>query len=281
MTGALDAARDVTGTAGHLTLTLPAAVTEALLTRVPAAFHGGINDVLLTGLALAVADWCRRQPGRDAGRGGGLGVAAMRCCWMSRATAARRCSADVDLSRTVGWFTSLLPGAARCRRGSILRRRCAAGRALGRALKTIKEQLRAVPREGAGLWAAALSQRARRRRRSRALPAPQLGVQLSGALCGRRRSADWSAAAEDGGRLGGGDPAMPLAHAIEVDALTLDGAAGPELVANWSFAPALLTEAAVRELAERWFRALTALVRACRAGRAPAVAARAICRWLR
>ena len=38
------------GTAGHLTLTLPAAVTDALLTRVPAAFHGGINDVLLTGL---------------------------------------------------------------------------------------------------------------------------------------------------------------------------------------------------------------------------------------
>ena len=49
------------GTAGHLTLTLPAAVTEALLTRVPAAFHGGIDDVLLTGLALAVADWCRRH----------------------------------------------------------------------------------------------------------------------------------------------------------------------------------------------------------------------------
>ena len=38
------------GTAGHLTLTLPSAVTEALLTRVPAAFHGGIDDVLLTGL---------------------------------------------------------------------------------------------------------------------------------------------------------------------------------------------------------------------------------------
>ena len=49
------------GTAGHLTLTLPSAVTDALLTRVPAAFHGGIDDVLLTGLALAVADWCRRH----------------------------------------------------------------------------------------------------------------------------------------------------------------------------------------------------------------------------
>ena len=59
----LDASRDVNGTAGHLTLTLPASVTEALLTRVPAAFHGGINDVLLSGLVLAVADWCRAAQG--------------------------------------------------------------------------------------------------------------------------------------------------------------------------------------------------------------------------
>src|SRR5204863_9878567 len=57
----LDPGRDTLGTAGHLTLTLPATVTDALLTRVPAVFHGGIDDVLLTGLALAVADWCRRH----------------------------------------------------------------------------------------------------------------------------------------------------------------------------------------------------------------------------
>src|SRR2546428_152874 len=56
--GELDPGRDVSGSAGQLTLTLPAAVTEALLTRVAAAFHGGINDVLLTGLVVAVADWC-------------------------------------------------------------------------------------------------------------------------------------------------------------------------------------------------------------------------------
>ena len=46
---------------GQLTLTLPAAMTGALLTRVPAAFHAGINDVLLTGLVVAVAQWCRRR----------------------------------------------------------------------------------------------------------------------------------------------------------------------------------------------------------------------------
>ena len=57
----LDPVRDVLGTAGHLTMSLPAEVTQALLTRVPAAFHGGIDDVLLGALSVAVADWCRRH----------------------------------------------------------------------------------------------------------------------------------------------------------------------------------------------------------------------------
>ena len=63
--GSLDPARDVVGTAGQLTLTLPASVTAPLLTRVSAAFHGGINEVLLTGLAVAIADWRRRHGRRE------------------------------------------------------------------------------------------------------------------------------------------------------------------------------------------------------------------------
>src|SRR5262249_59251900 len=61
--GCLERARDVAGRAGQLTLTLPGAVTGRLLTRVPAAFHGGINDVLLTALVVAIADWSRRRGG--------------------------------------------------------------------------------------------------------------------------------------------------------------------------------------------------------------------------
>ena len=146
----LDPARDTLGTAGHLTLTLPAAVTEALLTRVPAAFHGGIDDVLLTGLALAVADWCRRHvQGADSCRR--IMAAATRCCSISKAMAVRKVcvSGAVDLTRTVGWFTSLYP--VRLDPGLLdLEEALSGGPALGRALKTIKEQLRAVPGKGLG-----------------------------------------------------------------------------------------------------------------------------------
>ena len=144
----LDASRDLNGTAGRLTLTLPASVTEALLTRVPAAFHGGINDVLLTGLVLALADWRRAQ--------GGAGSHAALLDLEGHGREEEG-FAGVDLTRTVGWFTSLYP--VRLDPGAIdVAAALSGGAPLGRALKSIKEQLRAVPQKGSALRPLALSQ---------------------------------------------------------------------------------------------------------------------------
>ena len=118
-------------------------VTAALLTRVPAAFHGGINDVLLTGLALAVADWCRRR------RRGASAMARAAVLLDLEGHGREEMFADLDLSRTVGWFTSLFP--VRLDLGALdLEEALAGGAALGRALKSIKEQLRALPDNGLG-----------------------------------------------------------------------------------------------------------------------------------
>ena len=97
--GTLDPDRDTAATARHFTLTLPADITGPLLTRVPAAFHGRINDVLLTALVLAVADWRRRRGGEDSN------AVLLEVEGHGR----EEIFADVDLSRTVGWFTSLFP----------------------------------------------------------------------------------------------------------------------------------------------------------------------------
>ncbi|MFL5088048.1 MAG: condensation domain-containing protein, partial [Xanthobacteraceae bacterium] len=241
----LDPARDITGSAGHLTLTLPAAITEPLLTRVPAAFHGGINDVLLTGLVLAVADWCRR-------RGRGESNALL----LDLESHGREEIFDVDLSRTLGWFTTMFP--VRLDLGTRdLNDALAGGAALGRAVKDIKEQLRGMPNKGLGYGllrylnpqtASQLSEFA----------APQIGFNYLGRFAAPT-AADW-AEADDAPRLMGGDPAMPLAHCIDINAVTLDGADGAKLTATWSWASAIVTEEAVRELAERWFAALEALV---------------------
>ncbi|MGJ3561509.1 hypothetical protein ACR6C2_37680 [Streptomyces sp. INA 01156] len=77
----------------------PADRTEPLLADVPAAFHGGINDVLLTGLALAVAQWRHR---RGLGEDGAVLVDL-------EGHGREDVVGDVDLSRTVGWFTTVYP----------------------------------------------------------------------------------------------------------------------------------------------------------------------------
>ena len=51
------------------------------------------------------------------------------------------------------------------------------------------------------------------------------------------------------------------AHALEINALTLDGPGGPTLSATWSYAVGELAQADVEALAQGWFAALEALVR--------------------
>ena len=245
--GSLDRVRDVLGTAGRLTLTLPASVTGALLTRVPAAFHGSINDVLLTCLVVAIAHWSRRR-GQETSRAVLVDL---------EGHGREEPSAGVDLSRTVGWLTSLCP--VRLDIGAIdLDELLAGGAALGRALKLIKEQLRALADNGLGYGLLRYLNPETASQLS-GLAVPQIGFNYLGRLAAPA-AVDWAPAAE-AGMFGGGDPAMPLAHALEVNALALDGADGATLTAIWSFAPALLAEEAVRDLAERWFEVLTVLVR--------------------
>ena len=269
--GALDPARDISGTAGHLTLTLPAAVTGALLTRVPAAFHGGINDVLLTGLAVAVADWCRRRGTRQPDSAVLLDL---------EGHGREEIFADVDLSRTVGWFTSLFP--VRLDPGALdLDEALAGGPALGRALKTDQGAAARAARQWAWLWAAALSQPRRRRRSLRALPRRRSASTISGALRRRRRRTGRLRA--EAVRLAAA--AIPRcrsrmrsrstrSRSMMRDGATADGAAG-------SWAPALLSEAEVRDLARALVRGAGGAGAPCGAARRRRPHAHAICRWWR
>ncbi len=253
--GALDPKRDVAGTAGHLTLTLSSALTSALLTRVPAAFHGGINDVLLTGLALAVADWCRRHE-----RGFERHRPAMQCCWSWKAMAARRCSPDLDLSRTVGWYTSLFP--VRLDLGALdLEAALAGGAALGPGAQERQGTAARSAEQRSWLRLAALPQPARRRR---SLPATRRRRSASTiwAACRRRRCGGLGLCRRRRCGLAAAIQRCRLAHCIELNAHTLDAAEGAKFLCHLVVCAGLLIgEAAVRDLAQSWFRALEALAR--------------------
>jgi len=110
--------------ARSVTVSLTTAETEALLREVPDVYRTQINDVLLTAVTQTFADWT------------GAGSLLIDLEGHGR----EELFADVDLSRTVGWFTAMYP--------VVLKR--VSGDGPGALLKSVKEQLRDVPRRGIG-----------------------------------------------------------------------------------------------------------------------------------
>ncbi|WP_190858207.1 non-ribosomal peptide synthetase [Actinomadura sp. RB99] len=98
--------------------------TERLLHEVPSAYGTQINDVLLTALGIVLTGWSRSAALAVDVEGHGR----------------EDVGADIDVSRTVGWFTSVYP---------VVLHASAEGD-LGAALQRTKEDLRAVPRRGLG-----------------------------------------------------------------------------------------------------------------------------------
>ncbi|MFQ6313558.1 condensation domain-containing protein, partial [Lysobacter capsici] len=229
---ALDPLRDVGAACGHHSLSLPASVATPLLTALPARFHAGINDVLLSAFALALGDWRRRHTGQS----------CERVLLDLESHGRESAHSELDLSRTVGWFTSLYP--LRLDLDGINQAQAlGGGRELERALKRVKEQLRAVPDHGLG-YGALRCFNPDAARALAALPRPQVSFNYLGrfAVTGQAAGAqtasdhghgDWIAAAETPAPAGG--EALSIAHAIELNALTQDRDDGPEFVATWSW----------------------------------------------
>jgi len=233
--GDLDGKRDTYAGAGHLQVSLGAKVTGELLTSVPAVFHGRINDVLLSGLAMAVVEWKRER-----------GLGASRSVMVDLEGHGREeFMRGVDLSRTVGWFTTLFPVRLEVEEG------------IGKTVKGIKEELRRLPDNGAG-YGLLRYLNGETGAELRELEEPQIGFNYLGRFSAGG-GGEWGIAAESGALGGGTDPEMPLSHGLEVNAMTVEGPGGAQLVATWSWSPSLLGEGEVRHLAEGWFRALEEL----------------------
>jgi amino acid adenylation domain-containing protein/non-ribosomal peptide synthase protein (TIGR01720 family) len=115
---------NLVGSARTVAASLGEAETDALLRRVSAAYNTEINDLLLTALAQTFRDWIGDEALFVELEGHGR----------------EQLFEDLDLSRTVGWFTTRFP--------VWLSLEEAADDA--EAIKAVKEQLRAVPGRGLG-----------------------------------------------------------------------------------------------------------------------------------
>ncbi|WP_405021332.1 amino acid adenylation domain-containing protein [Kitasatospora sp. NBC_00070] len=241
-----DPARDTAARTRTLTTHPAGAATEALLSTVPAAFHAGVDDVLLTALALAVRS-LRAQRG-EAGDGVLIDL---------ESHGREQLTAELDLSRTVGWFTSLYPvlldpGPPDPRDPERLD-----AAVVDRAVKRVKEQLRAVPDHGIGYGVLRHLDPVAAARLAGA-PDPQIGFNYLGRYAAAGQGGDWEVL-PDGGAPAAQDRDMPVHHVLDINAHTEDGPAGPRLVVRWTWAAELLDRAEVGALADAFDRALRAL----------------------
>ncbi|MEU7628825.1 amino acid adenylation domain-containing protein [Nocardia sp. NPDC049220] len=240
----LDSAIDRTGVLRMIEREVSAEVTAALLTTLPGLFHGGVNDALLATLALALVRW------RDSAES----TALLRLEGHGRQ---EEVVPGADLSRTIGWFTSIYPVRLTLT-GIDVDDALAGGPGMGAAIRAVKHQLLAVPDKGIGFGLL---------RYLNPVTAQQLPERLPGRISfnylGRYSTGDIPAGLEGLGWLPTDElgelhaaehSEVPLQSAIDVNAVVI----GDRLQASFGFPSTLLTQEQVAELADLWIETLHA-----------------------
>ncbi|WP_353931425.1 amino acid adenylation domain-containing protein [Okeanomitos corallinicola TIOX110] len=109
-----------------VSVSLTADETTSLLQEVPTAYKTQINDILLTALVLVLSKWTNSKSVIFNLEGHGR----------------EDIIEGVDLSRTIGWFTTLFPVVLKLETTKINN--------LENVIKSVKEQLRSIPNKGIG-----------------------------------------------------------------------------------------------------------------------------------
>ncbi len=207
--------------------------TQALLSEVPQAYHTHINEVLLTALVQAFARWT------------GTPSLLLHLEGHGREDLFE----EVDLSRTVGWFTSLVP----------LVLSLDGNPGPGAALKYIKESLRRVPQGGISFGLLRyLSQEETIKERLAVLPQPQVSFNYAGRSVGELAEGGFFASTvESPGATHSPQGQRP--HVLEINSRIEEG----QLYLGWTYSQNLHRRSTIEELAHGYLAALQALIRHC------------------
>jgi amino acid adenylation domain-containing protein/FkbH-like protein/non-ribosomal peptide synthase protein (TIGR01720 family) len=235
-------AENTEGSSHTIEVSLGLEETQLLIQQVPAAYNTQINDFLLTALARA---W---------GQCTGNDVLFTNLEGHGR----ENIFDDVDLSRTVGWFTSIFPVRLELpETGSSWNP--------GEALKSVKEQLRKIPQRGVGYGILRyLTPDADLVSRPEAPMVFNYLGQFDQVLAGskmfrmaRESSGPWHS------------PIQRRRYLLEINSLVIDGS----LKLWWTYNQSFYSESEVRQLADEFMVALRELILHCQSpkvgGRTP------------
>ena len=215
-----------------LSVRLDEARTRQLLQQVPSAYRTQINDVLLTALARVICRWTGQPSTLVQLEGHGR----------------ETLFDDIDLSRTVGWFTSAYP----------LRLTPSSHLGQGASIKAIKEQLRHVPHKGLGYGVLRYLSDPVTGQALAALPEAPITFNYLGQF-------DQSFASDalfrplDEPTGIAHDPQAPLPNELSIDSQVYGG----ELVLRWTFSAERYQPQAIEALAQDYLAELESLIAHC------------------
>ncbi|MCF4968894.1 non-ribosomal peptide synthetase [Nostoc sp. CMAA1605] len=223
-------------TANSIFLCLSESETRALLHDVPKAYNTQINDVLLTALVLVLSKWTDSRSVLFNLEGHGR----------------EDIVDDVDLSRTVGWFTTIFPVLVEL----------PATEKLADVLKSVKEQLRAIPNKGIGYGLLRyLSQDPEIANQLQAFPQAQISFNYLGQFDQQVNTSSWmQPASESAVKMHGLQNNRP--YLLEIDSII----AGEQLRIEWTYSTNLHQHGTIENLAQEFVKTLQQLIAHCASG---------------
>ena len=214
---------------------LSQAHTRQLLQSAPAAYRTQINDLLLTALARGVQRWSGQSE----------------VLVQLESHGREELFDDIDLTRSVGWFTSLYPV------------RLTPQTELDNSIKTIKEQLRAVPDKGIGYGALRYLGDAAIREQLQALAQPRITFNYLGQFDGSFDGDNGALFAPSGDPVGEEkSPDTPLGNWLTLNSQIYDN----RLNMAWTFSHDMFSETQIEQLAQYCREELEQLIEHCSSG---------------
>jgi amino acid adenylation domain-containing protein/non-ribosomal peptide synthase protein (TIGR01720 family) len=230
--GAGASAANIEGKAKKVTVALDVDETRALLQSVPAVYNTQINDVLLTALARAWTKWTGSRMLYTNLEGHGR----------------ENLFEDADVSRTVGWFTSIFPVRLELNDSG-------ENWKPGEALKSVKEQMRRIPQRGVG-YGILRYLSGDSELKSRAEPAMVFNYlgQFDSAVAGSKLL---RFAAESSGTWH--SPKQKRRHALEINSLVMND----RMEFEFTYSPGLHGEKRIQEFTDGFLNALKEVIAHC------------------
>ena len=218
--------------AANLSVTLSVEETRTLLNQVPQVYHTQINDLLLTALLLAFNEWTQAESLLIDLEGHGR----------------EEIFDGVDLSRTVGWFTTIFP--VRLLLPLDAKRSTPD---FGETIKSVKEQLRQIPHRGLGYGVL---------RYLRPAPSLESPAEVSFNYLGQFDQAVGTGLIQGFAKEKSGparSPKAKRAHLLDINAIVYER----QLQVDWTYSRHLHRKATVQRVAESFLECLRKLIAHC------------------